>query len=182
MQMTWRGTDLYWGRRKVGSIVPDGRYPGHVARASIRWIAKRYSQSSLRPPVAVIALGVLAVMIWLATFGSGFLSAIWFILVRHQPAIVRAWQRVNLVVDHLRRASRQAQDPQQHDEQSADDQDAKRSPPPRHVITSSRDYSRTGSRRVMRRQPHPSASTPSFALPFTTPAIARLFGLIVATR
>ena len=27
MQMTWRGTDLYWGRRKVGSIVPDDRYP-----------------------------------------------------------------------------------------------------------------------------------------------------------
>jgi hypothetical protein len=24
MQMTWRGTDLYWRRRKVGSIVPDG--------------------------------------------------------------------------------------------------------------------------------------------------------------
>jgi hypothetical protein len=28
MQMTWRGTGLYWGRRKVGSIVPDDRYPG----------------------------------------------------------------------------------------------------------------------------------------------------------
>jgi hypothetical protein len=29
MQMTWRGTDLYWGRRKVGSIVPNGRYPAY---------------------------------------------------------------------------------------------------------------------------------------------------------
>jgi hypothetical protein len=27
MQMTWRGTDLYWECREVGSIVPDGRYP-----------------------------------------------------------------------------------------------------------------------------------------------------------
>jgi hypothetical protein len=28
MQMTWRATNLFWGRRKVGSILPADRYTG----------------------------------------------------------------------------------------------------------------------------------------------------------
>jgi hypothetical protein len=43
MQMTWRGTDLYWGRRKVGSIVPDGVRRTRIA-PSVSTIGEALSQ------------------------------------------------------------------------------------------------------------------------------------------